>query len=969
MFNRLGIGARLLLAFLGISALSLSSGIAGWIILRDISQAQLRVNAEALPVVAAAQRTADASARLAAASPSLSSVNSEAERAGLELELAGLEGEIRRAVADAAFSSFDRDSVGELSKTVNLLVSNLSRQSGLVKGRLELEKLFGRRADGAISAAASIVDLSETLVSNASAGAAAVISNLYELIDDPSRRSQSYDALDRLIEEDIYLLDRMSELRLRSSQIGLLANRLTRAADVAEVQDIARAFNDHLRVIRRRVASIDDPIRQAQAQSFLQVLQAASGQGPWGRSLFSQRLRLIEIGGELGRLTDGNRGLSQKVSGIAQDMFAKSANFARTTASQAESAVNAGFYLLVGTSLVAVLSSILIVWLFVERSIVRRLAHLAGAMERLTAGDLAVEVAEEGTPELKAMSKAVRTLRDETTQRRALEVERERTNEELRRHREDLQELVDERTRQLRDTNARLHVEVAQHAEARETAESASRAKSDFLAAMSHEIRTPMTGVLGMVRVLNNSALSAAQRRQLAVASSSGEALLGILNSILDYSKIESGKTSIDTVSFSLRETLAGVTELMRPAAQEKGLAISFTCGSRIWARHGADEGKLRQIVFNLVSNAIKFTAHGRIAIAAAWRGDVAGCQNVAIAVTDTGIGITAGDQDRIFESFTQSDASITRRYGGTGLGLAISRRLAGLLGGKLSVRSQAGAGSSFVLELPLGRAAAPQRRPPSTAAVARQESKGRNILIVEDDKATQIVARAFVEAMGHRVSVAADGLQAISLVAGSRPDLVLMDISLPEIDGAETARRLRTLRNCADLPVVAMSAHVFKGDIEQQRAAGMNGFVSKPLEPLGLRLTIDAALRGQAVSGIDHGALERDIAQLGPATVKRILDVAADTVPARFAAMTRALSQKHFDRLAELAHATRSSAAAAGFTSLLDAAALLEEAARANHAGRSRRLLATCKRSYQAAMAEARRLLEAPQARAAAKR
>lgn len=955
MLSNLGIGARLFLAFLGITALSLSPGVTGWLILREISDSQTRLNTEALPAVVAAQRTAETSARLVAAAPALTLAHDEASRAKQEAELLSLADEILKSVAEAKFSSLDKASAGSLAGTVDALVRNLSVQSRLVKERLELQRNFSDRAERSITAATAIVDLSETLVSNASARASAEVASLYGLIDDRARHKEAYDALDRLVEEDIYLLDRMWELRLRSSQIGLLVNRLTRAIDRNEVADIAGSYKGHLRVVRRRVASIDDPVWRAQAASFLTLLDAANASAPFDVGLFGERVRLLEISDELERVAEDNRNLSAKVSHVAQDMINSSQAIAQTISARAGRAVSVGLYVLVSSSLIAVLISGFIVWLYVERGIVRHLASLVNAMQRLTDGDLSVEVEYEGTRELKALSTAVAAFRDESKQRRALENERERTNEELRRHREELQELIGERTEQLQQ-------EVAGHAEARKRAEAASRTKSDFLATMAHEIRTPMTGMLGMLRILNDSTLVAVQRKRLSVAASSGEALLGILNNILDTSKIESGKISLDPVTFNLRETLRGIVDLMRPAAREKGLTLSLTWDSKLAPLNIGDAGKLRQIVFNLVSNSIKFTQRGGIRVVAQLVEQNGNAQTVGIAVSDTGIGIPKADQEHIFETFTQTDVSITRRYGGTGLGLAISRGFARALGGSLSVKSTPGKGSIFELKLTLPVAANGDLKRAMKPSRSRRSGHALRILVVEDDEATRLVAARFLKNMGHRVIEAADGYVAVEAVRRRMPDLVLMDISLPRMDGIETAARLRQEGGAKRLPILAMSAHVFKGEIEHYLESGMDAFVSKPLTPEGLALAMADVMGGDVrrsqAGHVDRSALHADINALGYETVLRILNVVENTLPQRFADMNEALAAGDMRRLASIAHATRSSAASAGFTSLYESAGALEVSARLRRQAEARRHVASCEDLYRLAIAEARRLI-----------
>ncbi|MBX3583367.1 MAG: response regulator [Rhizobiaceae bacterium] len=957
----MGIGTRLLLAFIGVTVVSLSSGVVGWFVLREVSQAQTRLSEVALPAVAATRRAADASARLVAAAPALTHSESENQRAIHEADLAGLTLEIDRSATAIGSSLIDTATAERLNGAMRRLISNLAIQNRLVRERLMIEARFGSRSRLTIEGGTAIVDLAETLVSNASAGTSAVIANLYGLIEDHTRNTETFDALDRLIEQDIYLLDRMWELRLRSSQIALLVNRLTRALGRQEVSEIETRAVDHLRVVRRRVASINDPVRRAEASRHLEVLGAAISASPRGQSLFDEKRRLIDIAEELDQVARSNGELSAEIGSIAGAMFVNSDVFAQGAARQADQAVSWLYALLLG-SLAAILAAVSVMWLYVQRRIVSRLGRLTDAMGRLTRGDLNVDVKDEGgVPELKALSDAVQAFRDVSRERRVLEVERELTNEALRRHREELQTLVEQRTRELSETNTSLQREVMQHAKARELAESASRAKSAFLATMSHEIRTPMTGMLGMLRVLKDAQQSQRHRRQLDVATGAGQALLGILDSILDYSKVESGMSRLDPVCFRLRDTLAGVIGLMGPSAAEKGLWMELSWDARLWSRHKADAAKLSQIVFNLVGNAIKFTQRGRIDVAVKLTGAGPDAQHVEISVADTGIGISRHDFERIFEAFTQTETSITRRFGGTGLGLSISRRFAETMGGTLTVASEAGHGSVFTLKLPLGRAEA-ERGGKTGKVSGRKAQPSLDVLVVEDDQATRLVARSFLEGLGHRVTEAWDGHAAINAMTSKLPDLVLIDIGLPEMDGVETTKRMRMVPGAGTLPVVAMSAHVFKADAEHYLAAGMDGYVAKPLTPEALDRALANAMPNKAASvsraTIDREAFDEDLRKLGSPTVQKILDAAQKTIPQRFEQIRLNLDRGTIEPIVALAHATRSSAAAAGFAALFLSAGRLEEAAADQKRTEIERHLAECQALYAEAMREALRLV-----------
>ena len=912
-------------------SLLLVAAVIGWQGYERVASKQNSVIDEAIPSIMVAHRLTEINASLATAAPALLGVTNEFERrqltAAIEYQLQQLRDSTTGKVGDSDYP-FKNLMLESMSVSIN---NNLVRQMSLVKRRLNYLQKARVLQSETLLAMSKIHNISTSLVANANTMTTAVASSLYDLADANTEKDALYFAFDRLIEVDLDHMDRMYELRERSVNLIGLLSLLPKQINLPALYKIEQKIQTNMAVLQRRVAEVNDPGRRQQGLDLLSVVKTNIASSKTD-NLFSLQRSSINLLRQLVVLNNASSTLTKALKTQADSASKAAGEKVQKATDEARIAVASGRNILLMACLILAVVAISVLWFYVKRNLFRRLTQLNKAFLAVAQGDLDYRLQISGSDELGRLAKTVQVFKENARARQQLEQQQEAVELRLRNYQLELEQEIQMRTGQLQQLNQELLATAEKHEVARTAAEQANQAKTAFLATMSHEVRTPLSGVLGTLRLLQKTQLDSKQTEYIGLSQAAAEALLGILNGILDYAKVEQGHMQVEYLPYQLAKVEANMVALMSGAAAEKGLQLDVHIPQLLKAQNlVGDQGKVQQVLFNLLGNAIKFTTVGYIELHISLVEDDGTGERLRFEVSDTGLGIPQVMHQTLFQPFTQYDASTSRRFGGTGLGLSICKTLVEAMEGNIGINSRIEndikQGSKVWFELPYW--------PDSewTALTSNNVEpemplSSMSVLLVEDNDIGRIVLEGYLCHEGHAVTLAKDGFEALTM-AEQHFDLILMDISMPGMDGVETTLRMHQVHKRLGLkiPIIAMSAHIFPEEVDSYLSSGLDGFVGKPIDPERLNELLLGVSRAQqrlvsmpnevAAQLVNEKLLNDDLSVLGQACMLDMVDLFAQACSKNMEAIAMARQQADWVKLSDLAHNFKNAAGSLGLETL----------------------------------------------------
>ncbi|MGV2988242.1 TMAO reductase system sensor histidine kinase/response regulator TorS [Vibrio sp. E150_011] len=951
LLAKASIGRKLFYSFFVMALLVLFSTVIGVSGFSLVAKTERNVVDTAMPSMLEAREVSELSTKIISSVQTLSTANTKAQhqQAGKKLftQLESLLTHIKTLGSD----SFDATLLGQLEHDVQAILDTLIELGLSVEQRIELNQAIKQKVDQLRILAQELEQLTRTQVLNTSTIAVANVTHIYALLE-TNKKAQALDALDSLVEIDLDLSERLHELHLLAFKTLNQIEESRTVSVLDRIEELRVSYQQNIMIMKRRVRGVEDPARSQQMIQLLQQLDDGSDVFSLLKQTNFQQQRSVDLNQEtLDQLTSLNKTVA---------LLVDQSNAATSSAvAQLSSTLNYAQWTLTLLSILSFVIVVVIVWRVVYLSVVKRLAEYSSALLAIAKGQLDVDITVKGNDELAHMGQAIVTARDTAQSLKTTAEAESNAKKALQEHKAHLEQTIADRTLELQTTNSSLNREVKNHAQARNDAEQASRAKTAFLATMSHEIRTPMNGVLGTAALMEETALDSKQQHYLGVINRSGQNLLAILNDVLDYSKIEAGHLDIRNNPFDLTRMISDCYQLMHGKALEKQLDFSFSIDTDVQSVYCGDVTRLSQVINNLVGNAIKFTHEGEVSIHVTKDPDDATC--LVFEVSDTGVGISPDDQLSLFDAFTQ--ASNSRNVsGGTGLGLAISQKLVLAMGGSMYVDSYLAEGSRFWFVVPLETCEFEKQdvyEPiDSTVAVSAR------VLLVEDNPVNLMVAEGFLVNMGHHVRCAENGADAIKLFTDNDFDIALLDINLPDTDGVSLMQDLKQLEQSPKIhhstPMIAVSAHVFSEEVDSYLDAGFEGYLPKPIDREALQTIIQTHVQGRDLNAnssrlssmngettltdshttitdasitighphtvVDERILEQDVGVLGVARMTKIVDAFMSSSEDTLSALENAAQLGDAKAVKDLAHKLKGSAGALGLTSLFDHCLAIEK-------------------------------------------